>query len=252
MRLLASLIVFSSAIAASAQASLPSTDVHADGSITFRYKAAAAKQVSLTSDGLAHALPMERDAAGVWTVTTPVLAPEIYSYNFIADGVSMVDPRNPKTKPNLLGPGSEVTVPGTPPMPWELTAGLHGRVDRHMYTTHVALLLPLDQEPYFVYTPSGYDAARKGGYPVLYLLHGWSDGADGWDAVGRAGLILDNLIAADKALPMIVVMPLGYGDYDFVRNGFSVWSDACEGAGECRSLRQDANDRNRAGGGARL
>lgn len=213
-------------VATNAQTPPPSPEVHADGSVTFRLAAPAAKQVILSSDALAtHTLPMERDASGVWRVTIPPVAPQIYSYSFVADGAAMPDPHNPHTKPNLLGPGSELLVPGTPPMPWELTAIPHGRVDRHVYTTHVALHLPQDQEPYYVYTPPAYDASHKGAYPVLYLLHGWSDGADGWDAVGRAGLILDSLIAGGKAVPMIVVMPLGYGDYNFVLDGFGVWNE---------------------------
>jgi len=64
----------------------------------------------------------------------------------------------------------------------------------------------------FVYTPPGYDPRGKQTYPVLYLLHGYSDNAEAWTAVGRANIILDNLIAQGKAKPMLVVMPLGYGE----------------------------------------
>jgi enterochelin esterase family protein len=62
-----------------------------------------------------------------------------------------------------------------------------------------------------VYTPAEYDPTAKKKYPVLYLLHGFSDDASGWSAVGRAHVIMDNLIAQGKAKPMLVVMPLGYG-----------------------------------------
>ena len=76
-----------------------------------------------------------------------------------------------------------------------------------------------------MYTPAGYDpAARKKTYPVLYLLHGFSDDASGWTAVGHANMILDNLIAQGKAKPMIVVMPLGYGTMEFPRLGWGAWS----------------------------
>ena len=68
-----------------------------------------------------------------------------------------------------------------------------------------------DDRDYYVYTPAGYDNRRRRQYPVLYLLHGFSDDASGWSAVGRAHVILDNLIAQGKAKPMLVVMPLGYG-----------------------------------------
>jgi enterochelin esterase-like enzyme len=200
-------------------------EVNADGTITFRYPAAGAMKVSLSTDAIPKPLPMVRDAEGVWSVTTPVLPPEIYSYSFTADGRHTIDPFNTALVPNLLSVANNVTVPSEPPAPWELTAIAHGSVDRHVYTTKVAKNLPASQEPYMVYTPPGYDAKRKGGYPVLYLLHGWSDDETGWTAVGRANLILDSLIDSGKAVPMIVVMPLGYGDYDFVTHGFSAWND---------------------------
>ncbi len=85
--------------------------------------------------------------------------------------------------------------------------------------------LPDNQSQYFVYTPPGYDAKAKKPYPVLYLLHGWSDDAAGWSVVGRANLILDNLLAQGKIKPMVVVMPLGYGTMSFVRDD-SVWDQS--------------------------
>ena len=83
-----------------------------------------------------------------------------------------------------------------------------------------------DDRDYYVYTPAGYDPHESKRYPVLYLLHGFSDDASGWTAVGRAHVILDNLIAAGKAKPMLVVMPLGYGAPEFVTRGFGVFRDA--------------------------
>jgi enterochelin esterase-like enzyme len=77
---------------------------------------------------------------------------------------------------------------------------------------------PGDDRDYYVYTPPGYDPAAKKTYPVLYLLHGFSDDASGW-TVGRANVILDNLIALGKAKPMIVVMPLGYGTMEICEPG---------------------------------
>jgi enterochelin esterase family protein len=81
-----------------------------------------------------------------------------------------------------------------------------------------------DQRDYYVYTPPGYDPGVKKTYPVLYLLHGFSDDASGWTAVGRANVILDNLIAHGKAKPMIVVMPLGYGTMEMITLGWDAWS----------------------------
>jgi enterochelin esterase family protein len=104
-------------------------------------------------------------------------------------------------------------------LPWELNDVSHGVVHHHFYRSAVAN----DERGYFVYTPPGYNPEAKNVYPVLYLLHGYSDDASGWTAVGRANVILDNLIAQGKAKPMIVVMPLGYGTMDMIRMGWGVW-----------------------------
>jgi enterochelin esterase-like enzyme len=206
-------------------APLQSHQVNADGSITFRYMAPGATKASVGIDATPKPLPMTRDAEGVWSVTTAVLPPEFYSYHFSIDGRARPDPLNPDTVPNLLSPGNAVLVPGEPAEPWELADVPHGRVDHHLYTTHIAKNLPMNQESYVVYTPPGYDPQHKGGYPVLYLLHGWSDNEVGWTAVGHADFILDKLLAEGKIVPMIVVMPLGYGDYNFVTQGFAVWHE---------------------------
>ncbi|HKF26055.1 MAG TPA: alpha/beta hydrolase-fold protein, partial [Candidatus Acidoferrum sp.] len=99
-------------------------------------------------------------------------------------------------------------VPGPAALSWETSDVPHGEVHHHLYTSRVVG----DRRDYYVYTPPGYDPRDKQSYPVLYLLHGYSDDASGWTAVGRANVILDNLIAAGKAKPMIIVMPLGYGE----------------------------------------
>jgi enterochelin esterase family protein len=160
----------------------------------------------------------------VWTVTTQPLTPEIYGYHFEADGDTRLDPRNPHTTINLINISNMLTVPGDTPQPWEITDVPHGTLNHYVYTSATVLGLPANQSAYYVYTPPGYDAKAKKPYPVLYLLHGWSDNEMGWPAVGRANLILDNLLAAGKIKPMVVVMPLGYGDIEFVR-GHNVWDD---------------------------
>lgn len=195
---------------------LNSHQVNPDGSITFRYQNASAAKVLVNTDAAVQPLPMQRDDKGIWSVTTPPLPPEYYSYTFVVDGTPQLDPLNHSVVPNLAYLSSSVLVPGHPRMPWELTAIPHGEVTRHVYTTHVAKNLPEDQEAYLVYTPPGYDAHRKGGYPVLYLLHGWSDAETGWTEVGRANLIFDSMLHDGKIVPMIVVMPLGYGNFHFV------------------------------------
>ena len=98
--------------------------------------------------------------------------------------------------------------PGRRHFSWEIGAVPHGVIHHHFYKSGVVG----DDRDFFVYTPPGYDPREKQAYPVLYLLHGFSDDASGWTSVGRANVILDNLIAQGKAKPMLVVMPLGYGD----------------------------------------
>jgi enterochelin esterase family protein len=77
-----------------------------------------------------------------------------------------------------------------------------------------------DERDFFVYTPPGYDPASRKRYPVLYLLHGYSDSAADWTATDRAHIVIDNLIARGEAKPMIIVMPLGYGDMEIVKRGW--------------------------------
>jgi enterochelin esterase family protein len=200
-----------------------SHEVHPDGSVTFRYEDPGAGKVLLHLDGAAEPLAMEKDSDGVWSVVTPPLAPEIYGYGFEVDGHPQLDPKNQIVVPNLVSLDNEVTVPGSAPQLWEARDVIHGVVHHHFYASKVVSGLVNGQSEYYVYTPPSYD--RKKAYPVLYLLHGWSDLANGWTAVGRANFIFDNLIAEGKVKPMIVVMPLGYGDMKFVNSGGSVWED---------------------------
>ena len=131
----------------------------------------------------------------------------------------MIDPSNYRLTANLLTPASVVHVPGAASLPWELNDVPHGEVHHHFYRSEVAE----DQRDYYVYTPPGYAGSGKQKYPMLYLLHGFSDDASAWISVGRANVILDNLIAQGKAKPMIVVMPLGYGTMEMVRQGWVGW-----------------------------
>lgn len=199
---------------------LISPEVHADGSVTFRFEAPNAIKVELEREGTDPA-PMQKDDKGVWSVTTAPLAPDYYGYSFTADGARMMDPSNPALVPNLIDPGNAVHVPGPPSLPWEWNDVPHGEIHHHFYRSTVAG----DNRDYYVYTPPGYDPAKKKTYPVLYLLHGYSDDASGWTAVGHANVILDNLIAQGKAKPMIVVMPLGYGTMDMIHQGWNAWDD---------------------------
>ena len=188
--------------------------------MTFRFRAPNAVDVKLAREGT-EPVAMQKDEQGLWSVTTAPLDPDYYGYSFIADGVHSLDPSNHGLVPNLISPGNFVHIPGPSSLPWEVNDVPHGEIHHHFYRSAVAG----DDRDYYVYTPAGYDpAARKKTYPVLYLLHGFSDDASGWTAVGHANMILDNLIAQGKAKPMIVVMPLGYGTMEFPRLGWGAWS----------------------------
>ena len=188
-----------------------SPEVHSDRTVTFRFRDPNAKEVFLSREGVAR-VAMQKDDQGVWTVTTDPLDPDIYGYSFIADGVGLIDPSNPLMKPNLLNTQSAVHVPGPSSLPWEINDVPHGEVQHHFYRSAIIG----DNRDYYVYTPPGYDPTAKKSYPVLYLLHGFSDDASGWTSVGRANFILDNLIAEGKAKPMLIVMTLGYGAPEIV------------------------------------
>ena len=201
-------------------APLITPEVHSDNSVTFRFRAPNAQEVKVTREGTTEPLAMQKDENGIWTATTPPLPPDYYGYSFVADGQRYIDPYNHLLKPNLLNNENMVHVQGPPSLPWELNDVPHGEVHHHFYHSTVVN----HDRDYYVYTPPGYDPAAKKTYPVLYLLHGYSDDASGWTAVGRANIILDNLIAQGKAKPMIVVMPLGYGTMQMITIGWGVWS----------------------------
>ena len=191
-----------------------SPEVLADHRVTFRFPGPNAKDVGVQIDGVSKPLAMQKDAEGIWSATTGPLAPDYYGYTFFVDGVAMFDPSNGATKPNFLYRASELHVPpastssedASSPA-WEIADVPHGEVHHHFYRSKVVG----DERGYFVYTPPGYNPRGKQNYPVLYLLHGYSDDASAWTAVGRANVILDNLIALGRAKPMLIVMPLGYG-----------------------------------------
>ena len=196
-------------IAASGDAqTIQSPEVHRDGTVTFRLLMPPAQKVEVHLDGIAGMTPitMTKEVSGVWSVTTQPLTPDIYAYQFAVDGQEIVDPNVRAYVSNYFEQGGLFTVPGSPAAIWEQTDVTHGAVSRHFYSSKITG----DQRDYYVYTPPDFDPRSGKRYPVLYLLHGYSDYSDGWITMGRANFILDNLIAQGKAMPMIVVMPSGY------------------------------------------
>ena len=183
-----------------------SPEVHADRRVSFRVLATNAQAVRLSAGdipGLGRGGEMKKGTNGVWEVTLDPIDPGAYRYNFNIDGVSVIDPRNPATSESNNNVWSLVYVPGsdfsdTKDVP-------HGAVSEVTY--HSKALQRFRRM--HVYTPPGYESG-KGKYPVFYLLHGAGDSDNAWSTVGRAGFIMDNLIAAKKAKPMVVVMPAGH------------------------------------------
>jgi enterochelin esterase family protein len=146
---------------------------------------------------------MTKGENGVWTFTSAPLPPGAYRYNFNVDGVTVIDPRSPATSTSNNNVWSLVLVPGSEV--FDTKEVPHGAVAAVTYYS-----TPLKRHRRMhVYTPPGYESGNAK-YPVFYLLHGAGDSDDAWTSVGRAGIILDNLIAAGKAQPMIVVMPAGH------------------------------------------
>lgn len=195
---------------------LVSPEVRPDGRVTFRCSAPNAKEVVLRCEGVKGGT-MEKDAQGVWSLTTEPLPPDLYVYSFLVDGLRVLDPGNPVLKYNLFSTENQVHVPGPATLPWEINDVPHGVIHRHHYKSPIIG----DERPFLVYTPPGYDPAAPQPYPVLYLLHGYSDAEDTWTTVGRADVILDNLIARGLAKPMVVVMPRGYGNAEVLAGGWT-------------------------------
>ena len=177
-------------------------------SVTFRLKADYATVVKLSGSWMENpwtgTIDMKRGENCVWEVTIPLPSPEIYTYNFVVDGVSVNDPQNVLVQrdgtrylPMLLVPGERTENYGE--------ANLHGTVSHPWYHSNI---LGMDRR-LTVYTPYGYENNPKKKYPVLYLLHGAGGDEEAWISMGRTAQILDNLIEKGLAEPMIVVMPNG-------------------------------------------
>jgi enterochelin esterase family protein len=198
-----------------------SPEISSDRKLTFRIHAPKAESVQLGGSGdipgtgFGQASAMTKGTNGVWEITVGPVPPGSYRYAFNVDGVSVVDPRNPRTSESNENSWSLLHVPG---LDWMDTKDVpHGSVAQVTYWSSSLKKF----RRLHVYTPPGYEAGN-GKYPIFYLLHGAFDSDNSWSTVGRAGFILDNLIAAGKAKPMVVVMPHGHtGPFQFGRGSLS-------------------------------
>lgn len=188
---------------------LVTPEVKADRTVTFRFRAPDAKEVTLIGELDGRTYPMTRDDSGVWSVTVGPWAPDVYNYQFNVDGVIAMDPVNPSVKLGFgaFPPANLVEVPTADGALtfYDAKDVPHGSVRFETYHSK-SLGVP---RTLWVYTPPGYDGSTDR-YPVFYLLHGAGNIDSSWILTGRANLILDNLIAEGKTRPMIIVNPLGY------------------------------------------
>lgn len=200
---------------------LNSPEIREDNSVTFRLYAPKAVTVRLTGDFLPHHIAdnngyvtevpiwvdMKEGKDGIWEYTTEPLAPELYSYMFRVDGLPFTDPSNQFRHRDMtvwtnyfLITGEE----GTPGYMYSVNKVPHGNVARVWYDSPTLGM----SRRMSIYTPPGYEDSKEK-YPVLYLCHGAGGDENSWLDFGRAAQILDNMIAAGKAKPMIVVIPNG-------------------------------------------
>ena len=183
-----------------------SPEVLPDRHVVFRIFAPRAEEVRLIGTDIPknmQGIAMTKDDRGVWQASVGPLEPGAYRYNFNVNGVAVIDPRSPSVSESNNNVWSLVHVPGADFMD---TADVpHGAVAA---ITYASTSLHKVRRMH-IYTPPGYEVGTAR-LPVFYLLHGAGDSDESWSSVGRAGFILDNLIAARKAVPMIVVMPAGH------------------------------------------
>ena len=186
-----------------------SPEIDADRSVTFRLRAANAKQVSVRGQWTKEPLALTRDEGGIWSGTVPAATcgPGVWEYSFSVDGVSMIDPGNAAIKPMREPRTSILHLPADKAEPWDFQNVPHGTVHQHSYFSK-ALGRPREV---WVYTPPGYETeASERKYPLLVLQHGSGDNQQTWVVHGKAHWILDSLIAAGKARPMVVAMLDGH------------------------------------------
>lgn len=187
-----------------------SPEIHSDNSVTFRLVAPDAKSVKVESDFLPPgpigkgAVDLKKGSDGVWSFTSDKLASELYSYQFLVDGLRMNDPNNAFLIRDVAAVVSIFIVGNGKADDYKVKDVPHGTVTRRWYDSPTLNT----NRRVTIYTPPGYETSKEN-YPVLYLMHGAGGDEEAWIALGRTSQILDNLIASKKAKPMIVVMTNG-------------------------------------------
>ncbi len=180
-----------------------------DHRVIFGIKAPDAKKVQVD---LVRKYDMERDTSGFWTVTTDSVSEGFHYYSLLIDGVAVVDPSS-ETFYGMGRMASGIEIPFAGGAYYALRIVPHGDIRIKKYFSKITN----SWRELYIYTPPGYDANTSQKYPVLYILHGGGEDERGWATQGKTDLILDNLIAEKKAIPMLVVMP----DANISQGGFN-------------------------------
>ncbi len=178
--------------------------VATDRKVTFRLRAPNAKDVKVDGDWTKKPVAMAKDDKGIWSLTTEPLESNLYGYFFVVDGVNIADPSNTSMRVGTKNIKSQLDVPGETADFLAVRNVPHGALHEHWYYAEALKTT----RRVIVYTPPGYQAGKD--YPVLYLLHGSGDDETYWTQVGRANFIMDNLLAASKVKPALIVMPFGH------------------------------------------
>lgn len=187
-----------------------SPQINPDNSVTFSLLAPQSQKVELVGDFItnqnntSNSVLMNKNEKGVWTYTTAVLSSELYTYNFVIDGVKVTDPSNVYTVRDISSMMSLFLIDGGIGDLYKVNDVPHGAITKEWYNSPTLQM----NRRITIYTPPGYIEGDKK-YPVLYLLHGMGGDEQAWEELGRATQILDNLIALGKSTPMILVMPNG-------------------------------------------
>jgi len=178
--------------------------IHKDGRVWFQFKAPNAQKVSVRIGATNKTYDMEKLADGTWNLVIPYPGPGLQYYQMTVDGLVVNDPGSETFYSNGIKSAIEVPSPGEDF--YDLKPVPHGHVLQHLFYSKVTQ----SWRRMFVYTPPGYEESPRLRYPVLYLQHGAGEDETEWTHAGRAQFILDNLMAENKTVPMLMVMNNGF------------------------------------------
>ena len=180
----------------------------ADHRVIFSVRALDAQRMQVD---LGKKYDMEKDTSGTWTVTTDSIGEGFHYYSLLIDGVAVADPSS-ETFYGMGRMASGIEIPFAGGGYYALRNVPHGDIRIKKYFSKITN----SWRQFYIYTPPGYDSNTTAKYPVLYILHGGGEDERGWAMQGKTDLILDNLIAEQKAKPMLIVMPdanIGVGGF---------------------------------------